>query len=140
MKLLNPVAQPSAIIEIGVAGMSNGQKDEEMICALTADEHVALQTALRELPETMPPRDVWRKIREQALAEGLLQQPAKRNATKWYMGTGLAAAALLAAVMMTGGEDKVDPSDVVPKMCLKSGRRFGGSFWIANSHGPVAGT
>jgi len=39
--------------------MSNDEmKDEEMICALTADEHVALLRGLRELPETMPPRDV----------------------------------------------------------------------------------
>jgi hypothetical protein len=77
-------------------------KDEEMICALTADEHVALQQGLRSLPETMPPRDVWLRIREQAEAEGLLTRPQARSYRKWYGGAGLAAAALLAAVIMTG--------------------------------------
>ncbi len=82
--------------------MSNDEKDHEMICALTADEHVALQAGLRSLPETMPPRDVWQKIREQAEAEGLLTEPKARNHNKWYAGVGLAAAALMAAVLMPG--------------------------------------
>ena len=80
--------------------MSNDRMDEEMICALTADEHVALQAGLRELPETMPPRAVWNNIRAQAQAEGLLQQPFARKRSTWYAATGLAAAALLAAVLL----------------------------------------
>ena len=80
--------------------MSNDMKDEEMICALTADEYGALQRGLRKLPETMPPRAVWNRIREQAEAEGLLQQPFTRKRSTWYAGTGLAAAALLAAVLL----------------------------------------
>ncbi len=84
--------------------MSSDQKDDEMICALTADEHVALQEGLRQLPETMPPRHVWLKIREQAEAEGLLTSPLARKHNKWYAGIGLAAAALMAAVMMPGVE------------------------------------
>ncbi len=82
--------------------MSSDKKDEEMICALTADEHTALQEGLRSLPETMPPRVVWQRIREQAEAEGLLTQPAARKHNKWYAGVGLAAAALMVAVMMPG--------------------------------------
>ena len=78
------------------------KKDEEMICALTADEHVALREGLRSLPDTMPPRSVWLRIREQAEAEGLLTQPKARTHNKWYAGVGLAAAALMAAVMMPG--------------------------------------
>lgn len=78
------------------------KKDEEMICALTADEHVALREGLRSLPDTMPPRSVWLRIREQAKAEGLLTQPKARTHNKWYAGVGLAAAALMAAVMMPG--------------------------------------
>ncbi len=87
--------------------MSNDEKesskeDEQMICALTADEMVALQEGLRSLPDTMPPRNVWLRIREQAEAEGLLTQPKARTHNKWYAGVGLAAAALMAAVMMPG--------------------------------------
>ena len=94
--------------------MSSDKKDEEMICALTADEHVALQEGLRALPETMPPRDVWLRIREQAEAEGLLSQPAARKHTQWYAGVGLAAAALMAAVMMPGVNEPIDSSSAVP--------------------------
>ena len=95
--------------------MSNDGKEEEMICALTADEHVALQSGLRDLPETMPPRNVWLKIREQAEAEGLLTQPAARKHNKWYAGVGLAAAAVMAAVMMPGSQIETLPGDVVPQ-------------------------
>ncbi len=80
----------------------SSKKDKQMICALTADEHVALQEGLRLLPDTMPPRNVWLRIREQAEAEGLLTQPKARTHNKWYAGVGLAAAALMAAVIMPG--------------------------------------
>ncbi len=85
--------------------MSSDKKDEEMICALTADEYGALQRGLRKLPETMPPRAVWNRIREQAEAEGLLQLPFTRKRSTWYAGTGLAAAALLAAVLLQSTVD-----------------------------------
>jgi hypothetical protein len=95
--------------------MSNDRKEEEMICALTADEHVALQKGLRELPLTMPPRDVWLRIKEQAEAEGLLVQRAARKHNKWYAGVGLAAAALMAAVMMPGSQLETTSTTVVPQ-------------------------
>ena len=95
--------------------MSNDQKEEEMICALTADEHVALQEGLRGLPETMPPRDVWLRIREQAEAEGLLTQRSAEKHHRWYAGVGLAAAAVMAAVMMPGSELDLTPVNVVPQ-------------------------
>ena len=97
--------------------MSSDRKDEdsEMICALTADEQVALQTGLRSLPETMPPRDVWLRIREQAEAEGLVTQPAARRHNKWYAGVGLAAAAVMVAVMMPGSPLVTPPGEVVPQ-------------------------
>jgi hypothetical protein len=95
--------------------MSNDRKEEEMICALTADEHVALQEGLRGLPETMPPRDVWLRIREQAEAEGLLTQRAAQKHHKWYAGVGLAAAAVMAAVMMPGSQLETTPANVVPQ-------------------------
>ena len=94
--------------------MSNDRKEEEMICALTADEHVALQGGLRALPETMPPRDVWQRIREQAEAEGLLASGPARKHTRWYAGVGLAAAALMAAVMMPGIDNPTGNNPAVP--------------------------
>ena len=80
--------------------MSGNKKDDEMICALTAEEHTALQTGLRELPDTMPPRVVWQRIREQAEAEGLIREKGLRRRSTWYTGVGLAAAALVVAVML----------------------------------------
>ncbi len=82
--------------------MSGNKKEDEMICALTADEHAALQTGLDALPDTMPPRVVWQRIREQAEAEGLITAKGVGKRTTWFMGAGLAAAALVAAVMMPG--------------------------------------
>ena len=82
--------------------MSSDQKDEEMICALTAAEHDALRQGLRGLEDTMPPRAVWNRIREQAEAEGLLQKALVSRRTTWFAGAGVAAAALLAALMLPG--------------------------------------
>lgn len=83
--------------------MSGNRKDDEMICALTAEEQAALRSGLALLPDTMPPREVWHRIREQGEAEGLLGAPglaARRSS--WYAGVGIAAAALVAALMLPG--------------------------------------
>ncbi|NIV17966.1 MAG: hypothetical protein GWN47_06030 [Woeseiaceae bacterium] len=80
--------------------MSKDRKDKEMICGLTADEHEVLQRELRALPETMPPRAVWRRIREQAEAEGLVGQRPIRRPLTWQSGLGLAAAVALVAVLV----------------------------------------
>ena len=80
--------------------MNDDRKDEDMICGLTADEFAALQRGLRSLPETMPPRVVWRRIVEQAEAEGLVRRPLGQRRSTWYAGFGIAAAALLVAVML----------------------------------------
>ncbi len=73
-----------------------------MICALTADEHAALRGELQALPETTPPRAVWHRIREQAEAEGLVRRKVLQRRSTWYMGVGVAAAALVAAIMLPG--------------------------------------
>lgn len=80
--------------------MSNDKKDEEMICGLTAAEQGVLRRELRMLPDTMPPRAVWNRIREQAEAEGLIKQDNLRKPMNWYSGVGLAAAIVLAAVLV----------------------------------------
>ena len=78
--------------------MSGDEKDEDMIYGLTADEHVALRGGLNSLPETMPPRIVWDRIREQAEAEGLLQQ--RKTQRHWYLGGGIAAALVVAVLLI----------------------------------------
>lgn len=80
--------------------MSRDKKDKEMICGLTADQRELLQQELRELPEVLPPRDVWLRVREQAEAEGLIRQAAMRRPLTWNGGLGLAAAVALVAVMV----------------------------------------
>ena len=89
--------------------MSQDEKDEEMICALTAGERDVLLRGLNELPETMPPRAVWHRIREQAEAEGLMWKPRSRRPSTWYMGGGLAAAAMLVVVILPGRVDTPVP-------------------------------
>lgn len=80
--------------------MSKDKQDTEMICGLTADQRDLLQQELRDLPEVMPPRDVWLRIREQAEAEGLIRQGSMRRPLTWTGGLGLAAAVALVAVMV----------------------------------------
>ena len=88
--------------------MSNDKKDDEMICALTADERDLLQRGLDALPETPPPRVVWDRIREQAEAEGLLRRPISRRPSTWY-ASGLAAAVALVAILVPGPEETPQP-------------------------------
>jgi hypothetical protein len=80
--------------------MSKDKKDKEMICGLTADERDLLQQGLRGLPDVMPPRAVWQRIREQAEAEGLIKQGVMRQPITWNGGLGLAAAAALVALLV----------------------------------------
>mgnify|MGYP001812418731 FL=1 len=80
--------------------MSKDRKDKDMICGLTADEHEVLRRELDALPETMPPRAVWERIREQAEAEGLIRRSRLRRPVNWQGGLALAATVALAAVLL----------------------------------------
>jgi len=82
--------------------MTKDVKDEEMIYGLTVDERDALRDGLRGLPDTMPPRAVWHRIREQAEAEGLIKRPAGRRPSTWYLGGSLAAAVVLGVFIVPG--------------------------------------
>ena len=77
-----------------------GKRDQEMIYGLTADERTALQAGLRALPDTMPSRAVWRRIREQAEAEGLLRQGMAVRRPQWLAVAGLAATFVVAAFLV----------------------------------------
>jgi len=92
--------------------MSSDKKDEEMICGLTADERDLLQLELKALPEVMPPRAVWHRIREQAEAEGLVSQRPLRRPMTWHGGLGLAAAVALAAVLVPVISNTPEPGSV----------------------------
>jgi len=92
--------------------MSSDKKDEEMICGLTADERDLLQLELRGLPDVMPPRAVWHRIREQAEAEGLIKQGRMRRPMTWHGGLGLAAAVALAAVLVPVMMDTPEPDGI----------------------------
>ena len=92
--------------------MSKDKKEKEMICGLTADERDLLQHELRALPDVMPPREVWHRIREQAEAEGLLSQRPMRRPMTWYGGVGLAAAVALAAVLVPVMMDTPEPNGI----------------------------
>ena len=101
--------------------MTSETKDEEMICGLTADEQGILQRGLNELPETMPPRVVWRRIREQAEAERLLHRPVTQRPTTWYAGVGLAAAVVLAVLILPKmGDTPFPDATTVPQATTQS--------------------
>ena len=80
--------------------MANETKDEEMICGLTADERDVLLRGLNALPDTMPPRVVWNRIREQAQAEGLIRTTVTQRPSTWLAGFAIAAAIVLAMTVI----------------------------------------
>ena len=80
--------------------MANETKDEEMICGLTADERDVLLRGLNALPDTMPPRVVWNRIREQAKAEGLIRTTVTQRPSTWLAGFAVAAAVVLAVTVV----------------------------------------
>ena len=80
--------------------MSNNGKDEEMICGLTVDERDLLLRELNDLPETMPPRIVWNRIREQAVAEGLVRTTAMQRPSNWLGGLAIAATVVMAVILV----------------------------------------
>jgi len=82
--------------------MTKDVKDKDMIYGLTADERDALRDGLASLPDTMPPRAVWRRIREQAEAEGLIRRRMAHRPSSWYLGGGIAAAAVLGILVLPG--------------------------------------
>ena len=92
--------------------MSKDKKDKEMICGLTADERDLLQQELRGLPDVMPPRAVWQRIREQAEAEGLINTGVMRRPITWNGGLGLAAAVALAAILVPVMMNSPEPGGI----------------------------
>lgn len=82
--------------------MAEESRDEDMIYGLTMDQRERLAAALERLPDAPPPRDVWRRIRRQAEAEGLLHRPRVRRVSTWTVGGSIAAALVLAVFLAPG--------------------------------------
>lgn len=89
----------------------DGKDKDDMIYGLTADERDALRDGLRALPDTVPPRAVWHRIREQAEAEGLIRRPVSRRPSTWYLGGSLAAAVMLGFFIVPGVLEAPIPDD-----------------------------
>ena len=88
----------------------NVEQDDDMNCGLTIAERDVLQMKLRELADTMPPREVWNRIENQARAEGLLKKPGLSEPARWFAGVGLAAAVVLAVIILPNTGDLDDAS------------------------------
>jgi hypothetical protein len=102
--------------------MESSSKDDEMICGLTVNEREVLQQGLRSLPDTMPPRIVWNRIREQAEAEGLLRAPATERSSTWLAGLAIAASVVLAVFLVPrlASPPQLDPPVTEPQAASSS--------------------
>ena len=105
----------------------NERQDDEMECGLSIAEHDILHRQLQALPDTMPPRAVWRRIEEQARAEGLLAGRQHLERYKWAAGAAIAATvAMLALNVPMGNNPITDPADgatTVPQLIPQNGPR-----------------
>ena len=97
--------------------MKHEQEEDEMICGLTVDERDVLLRGLNDLPDTMPPRIVWDRIREQAEAEGLLNAAPKKQTASWMGGLAIAATVLLAVILIPRltSEPELEPTMTEPQ-------------------------
>ncbi len=78
-----------------------------MNCGLSVEERDLLHIRLAGLEDTVPPREVWQRIDGQARAEGLFGQRFAEG-TKWFAGTGIAAAVVLAVLNIPLATNVVD--------------------------------
>lgn len=84
------------------------ETDEKMNCGLSVSGRDLLQAKLRDLEDTVPPREVWQRIDAQARAEGLFSSRIGAGG-KWFAGAGIAAAVVLAVLNIPFGATVVDP-------------------------------
>ena len=100
--------------------MSNKEKDEEMICGLTVDERDILLRGLDGLPDTMPPRIVWNRIREQAEAEGLIRTTVAQRPSTWFGGFAIAATVVMAVILVPRLTSTPDLSPTMPSKLVSA--------------------
>jgi hypothetical protein len=90
------------------------EQDETMICGLSLAERDVLQRSLRELPETMPPRAVWKRIEAQAKAQGLFASSRFTEPLKWIAGAAIAATVALFALRLPVPSEVDVPGNAFP--------------------------
>lgn len=95
-----------------------------MNCGLTIAEHELLQSNLRKLPDTMPPRAVWQRIDAQARAENLIRRPGVPQRIRWFAGAGIAAAVVLAVLTVPGPRSTDTALDAVADATLPTVPEF----------------
>ena len=85
-----------------------------MICGLSVAERDTLQQKLREMPETMPPRAVWKRIEAQAKAEGLFVTKRVPEPLKWVTGAAIAATVALVVLRLPLVQEVELPQQTFP--------------------------
>ena len=88
------------------------ETENEMNCGLSVAERDLLQARLATLEDTVPPRTVWKRIEAQARAEGLFRRRAGES-VRWFAGTGIAAAVVLAVLNFPVDTPVVDDGGVI---------------------------
>lgn len=74
--------------------MDTNDTEETMNSGLSMTERELLCSQLRQLEDTVPPREVWERIKAQARAEGHYRRRMGEGA-KWLAGSGIAAAVVV---------------------------------------------
>jgi len=78
--------------------MTNDEQDDDMNCGLAVAERDLLQLKLGQLEDTMPPREVWKRIEAQARAEGLFVPSRTTERLRWIGGAAIAATVAMLAL------------------------------------------
>ena len=90
--------------------MSNMENTTDGIIGVNPSEVDRIRQAIRELPDTVPPRAVWERIEELGKAEGLLKSGPNWTALRWVAGAAVAATVAMLAIRLpapvpVGNED-----------------------------------
>jgi len=89
----------------------NEQQDDTMNAGLGVAERDFLHQQLEALQDTPPPRAVWKRIEEQARAEGLFSSNRRVERLKWAAGAAIAATVAMVALNLQQGMDPaIDPT------------------------------
>lgn len=78
--------------------VSSTETTQDGIVGVTPDEVSRIRQAIRDLPDTVPPRAVWDRIEELGKAEGLLKSGPNWRAMRWVAGAAVAATVAMLAI------------------------------------------
>lgn len=78
--------------------VSNMETASDGIIGVRPDEVDRIRQAVRDLPDTVPPRAVWDRIEELGKAEGLLNDGPNWRALRWVAGAAVAATVAMLAI------------------------------------------